>query len=124
MLLHDFLELGRNNTPDKTALVSDGQRISYSTLDQKANRIAHGLHDLGIRRGDRVLIFTRNRVEAVISLYGTLKAGAVFIMVPDTARAPYLHHLVSVTEPGAILIAPDLIPVLEETGTPFDSSPG
>ncbi|MHB9029179.1 MAG: class I adenylate-forming enzyme family protein [Candidatus Latescibacterota bacterium] len=116
MLLQQFLEKSSQRFPEKTALVSEGLRIGYSELDGNANRIARGILDLGVRRGDRVLVFTRSRPEAVLSIFGALKAGAVFSVVPDTARAANIQHLTEVTEPGAILVDPDLLPVLEEAG--------
>lgn len=123
MLLQHFLENSGQRFPEKTALVSEGQRMSYAELDGMANRIARGLISLGVRRGDRVLICTRDRRETVLSLYGALKAGAVFIVVPDTVRASNIQHLISSTEPGAVLIDPDLLPLLAETGMQ-DGAPG
>ena len=123
MLLQDFLENSRKLHPDKTALVSDGERVSYSELDESANRIARGLKECGVRRGDRVLVFTHNNADTVRSLFGILRAGAVFTIVPNTARAHYIRHLISVTEPSAIIVSPDLVQSLEEAIEQTGASP-
>ena len=42
MLVHEYLEASARRTPDKLALVCDGQRLTYRELDEGANRLAHG----------------------------------------------------------------------------------
>ncbi len=116
MLLQDTLENSRMRYQDKTALVGENRRVRYAEADDTANRIGRGLVENGVRRGDRVLIFTRDRVEAVLSLFGVLRAGAAFTVIPDTGRAPYIEHLSRVTEPSAVLVDPDLLHILEEAG--------
>lgn len=116
MLLHDFLGNGRARSGNKIAIVCDTRRLSYTELDRAANRIAWGLIGTGVRKGDRVLIFTRDRAEAVESIFGTLRAGAVFTVVSDTARMQYFQHLLRATEPAAVIISPDLLPMVEVSG--------
>jgi fatty-acyl-CoA synthase len=68
--------------PERTAVVDVGpdgeRRISYRTLDQRANRFAHALTSLGVKKGDRVFVLLPNRVETLEVLFGCLKVGAVF----------------------------------------------
>jgi long-chain acyl-CoA synthetase len=82
-----FLEQSARSTPDKTALVCDNQRLSYRGIEEQCNRLAHGLVALGVERGDRVAICLDNTVEAVVSIFAVLKAGAVFVLV-NTATKP------------------------------------
>src|SRR4051812_20525578 len=84
-LLHDFLIQSSRRLPSKIALVSQGRRIAYDELDKKSNALAHALVRAGVHRGDRVVVFADNTVEAVISFWGVLKADAVVSMVnPQT----------------------------------------
>ena len=64
--------------PDKTALVASGKRLTFSQLDDLSDELAQGLLNRGIARGDRVVLFLDNSVEAVVSIFAVLKAGAVF----------------------------------------------
>jgi long-chain acyl-CoA synthetase len=65
--------------PDHTALLFYGKKISYRNLDVLANRFAHGLVRLGVRKGDRVAIMLPNVPQMVIAYYGTLRTGAIAV---------------------------------------------
>ena len=86
MLVQEFLERSAARTPDKTALVCGNHRLSYAEIDDQANRFAAYLMAHGLQRGDRVAIYLPNGVEAVISLFGALKAGGVFVMLNATTK--------------------------------------
>ena len=75
MQLEEFLDLSADRFPDKVALVAGTQRLTYRVLEEQANRLAHSLTELGVERGDRVAIYLENSVEAVLSIFATLKAG-------------------------------------------------
>jgi len=64
--------------PAKTALVIQGESFTYGQLADGALRVASALVDHGVRRGDRVAIYMDNTWPCVLSIYGTLLAGAFF----------------------------------------------
>ena len=86
MLVHDFLQDSAERSPDKVALVCDGQRLTYAQVEEQANRVANGLLALGVQRGDRVAIWLPNSVETVIAIFGILKAGATFTVINSTTK--------------------------------------
>jgi long-chain acyl-CoA synthetase len=61
----------------KTALIAPGRTLTYSELDDLCDRVAGGLHDIGVRPGDRVSLYSPNRWEWVIAYHAALRAGAV-----------------------------------------------
>jgi len=79
--------------PNKVALICDGKRLTYSEINQSADQLASALMSLGIQRQDRVIIFMDNSAESVISLFGILKAGAIFIMINATMKAKKLSYI-------------------------------
>lgn len=93
MLLQNFLEDSACRTPDKVALVCRGERLTYDEINSKANQVAALLRSQGIRRGDRVAVFLDNSMESVISLFGILKADAVFLMLSSQLKAPKLAYI-------------------------------
>ena len=93
MLLQSVLENSARRAPQKIALVCRGERLSYGEIDRKANQVAAFLRSQGIRRGDRVALFLDNSIEAVISLFGILKADAVFLMLSPQLKAPKLAYI-------------------------------
>lgn len=104
MLLEQFLESTASRTPEKVALVCDGRRITYREVEQAANRCAAGLIERGVLRGDRVVIFLDNTVEAAIAIWGVLKAGAVIVMANPTTKADKLTYLLNNCRATAIVV--------------------
>jgi amino acid adenylation domain-containing protein len=90
-----FLEDSARLRADKVALVCSGRRLTYRELDEAANRLARGLREHGVERGDRVAIHLENSVEAVISIFAVLKAGGVFVVVNPTTKADKLAFILN-----------------------------
>lgn len=103
MQVESFLEEAARSFPDKTALVCGETRLRYADLDQRSNRLAHGLIELGVERGDRVAVCLENTVEAVVSIFAVWKAGAVLMMVNPTTKVEKLTHLLNDSEAVVLL---------------------
>jgi amino acid adenylation domain-containing protein len=97
--------------PEKTALVVGDSRVSYSQLDATANRLAHALRARGVNRGDRVVIFLDNSVEAVAGLFAALKAGGVFCVVNPTTKEDKLAYMLNNCRATAVVTSARLLPV-------------
>lgn len=95
MQLEEFLESSADRFPDKVALVVGTQRLTYRVLEERANRVAHSLMELGVQRGDRVAIYLENSAEAVVAMFATLKAGGVFLVINPSTKADKLVYLLN-----------------------------
>jgi amino acid adenylation domain-containing protein len=84
--LHRLLVLSAQKYPDRVAVeeTADGA-ITYHDLNQLSDRLRDRLIHLGVRPGDRVGIYLRKSVDAVASIFGILKAGAVYVPVDPGA---------------------------------------
>ena len=71
-LLQDGLEHSARRVPQKIALVCGDHRVTYRTLDRRANALAHALRDAGVAPGDRVVIFGDNTIETVVAFWAVL----------------------------------------------------
>jgi long-chain acyl-CoA synthetase len=92
--LHHLLSSATRRFPSRTALVFEGNRISYRRLDQEANRFAHALRSFGVGAGDRVMLLMPNLPQMVIAFYGVLKAGAAAVFsLPTTQPEELLRQL-------------------------------
>ena len=106
MQLESFLESSAARWPEKTALVCGKRRLAYADLERSCNRLAHALIAEGIGRGDRVAVYLENCVEAVISVFAILKAGAVFMMVNPTTKADKLRYILNNARAAGLILAP------------------
>ena len=77
----DLAEHAVDAVPDRVALICGDEQITYVQLEEKANRLAHYLIDHGVRKGDKVGLYCRNRIEIVIAMLGIVKAGAILVNV-------------------------------------------
>ena len=81
VLIHDWLTRTARRQPGKTALISRGQRLTYREIEENSTNLASALVLMGFRKGDRAIICLENSPEAVISIYGVLKAGGIFAAI-------------------------------------------
>jgi long-chain acyl-CoA synthetase len=93
MLVHNFLENSAARLPEKVALICDGQRLTYQQINHSADQLARYLIDIGVKRQDRVVIFLDNSAESIISLFGVLKVGAIFIILNPTMKSKKLNYI-------------------------------
>jgi mycobactin salicyl-AMP ligase len=84
---------------------ADGQqRLTFGQLDERAERAAAGLAELGIAAGDRVLLQLPNSCEFAVALFALLRVGAIPVMCLTGHRAAELGHFAAVSEATALLI--------------------
>ncbi len=65
--------------PERTALVCGDERTNYAELERRVGLAAGALREAGIKPGRRVATALKNRVEFVELLFGTARAGAIFV---------------------------------------------
>ncbi|MFS1303916.1 amino acid adenylation domain-containing protein [Streptosporangium longisporum] len=71
-------------TPGAVAVEFEGERLTYAELETRANRLAHRLRELGVRRGSLVAVCAERSVELVVALLGVVKAGGAYVPLdPD-----------------------------------------
>jgi O-succinylbenzoic acid--CoA ligase len=75
----DWLTERARSSPDKTALIFDGQIWSYAALNQSAEKMARQLLAGGIKPGHHVAALASNSPEYVVLIHALIKIGAVLI---------------------------------------------
>ena len=80
--------------PDREALVSvhQGLRYTYRQLWEESSQVARGLLVRGVKRGDRVGIWSPNRAEWFILQLATARMGAILVNVNPAYRTHELEH--------------------------------
>ncbi|MFB6394131.1 (2,3-dihydroxybenzoyl)adenylate synthase [Polymorphospora lycopeni] len=90
---------------ERTALVDGDRRWTYRQLDHAADRIAGGLHRLGLRRGDRVIVQLPNRAEFVETWFGLQRLGAVPVHAMPGHRRAEIVHLAALSGAAGYVVA-------------------
>lgn len=94
--------------PDKPAMRCGGRSITYGELHATSLRVACGLRRLGVREGDRVMIYLPNGAEFVQMFYGALALGALVVPVNTRLAAREIDHLIRDSEPSVFAFHADL----------------
>jgi amino acid adenylation domain-containing protein len=74
-----------------------------------------------VERGDRVAIFLENSVESVLSIFGILKADAVFVVINPTTKKDKLAYILNNCRVKALITSPDKTDLLKEVLQKTDS---
>ena len=104
MLIHGFLERAARTTPDAPVLIEATRRTSYVELDRLANRFANLYRDVGVARGDRVVVALENSADMVAAYLGALKAGAAGVPLPAGPRSDRLGAAVKDCTPQVAIV--------------------
>ncbi|HEX7344557.1 MAG TPA: AMP-binding protein [bacterium] len=96
MTLDRMLERANQSSPEKFAILSRDRNVTYRQLNDQANALANGLLNLGMKRGDVVVMLLSKSVEAVVTFLGVTRAGGAIAPVnmrlkPDTLRVSFNH---------------------------------
>jgi acyl-CoA synthetase (AMP-forming)/AMP-acid ligase II len=118
MSVGDLIERMTWSRPDKVAIAgrpgayADERfaALTYRQADQAANQVAHALLARGLERGDVVLLFCENSVEAYLAKIGIAKAGLVAaplnpMMAPDLVAA-----MIDLVQPKLAIVDAELWP--------------
>jgi fatty-acyl-CoA synthase len=106
-LLGDVLARQAAQCPDKDALVYPemGLRWSFGKLEEEAQTCAKGLARLGIRKGERVALWSTNLPEWVVLFFGLAKIGAVMVTVNTLLRKHEVEYLLSQSESCTLILS-------------------
>ncbi|MFV0260601.1 MAG: class I adenylate-forming enzyme family protein, partial [Acidimicrobiales bacterium] len=123
-LVHMFDESCRRFAEAEAIAVVGGERCSYRDLWSRASRVAGGLRDDGVERGDRVAILLPNGIEWVLAFWGVQLAGAVVVPVNGRFAPAEVDYVLS-DSGSEVVIAdstrlPDGEPVADLTMGPSD----
>jgi fatty-acyl-CoA synthase len=88
------LEATAARVPDRPAIVSSHQdvRLTYAEFDREVDRVARALMAAGLQAGDRIGLWSPNRVEWALVQYATAKAGVVLVNVNPAYRTHELEY--------------------------------
>ncbi|MEU3850378.1 amino acid adenylation domain-containing protein [Streptomyces sp. NPDC029554] len=96
--------------PERTALITDGARLTYGQLDAHANRIAHGLIRRGVTAGTPVALLTDRSFDMVAAILGVLKAGCPYVPLNTGFPADRLRLIAGDSGARFLLTTPERLP--------------
>ncbi|HUZ56160.1 MAG TPA: AMP-binding protein [Streptosporangiaceae bacterium] len=114
--LTEMLDDSVRADPSAEALVEvGGGRVRYAELWDRAARVSGGLHESGIRPGDRVAIRLPNSIDWVLAFFGALMAGAIVVPVNTRFTEPEAAYVIDDSGSSYVFAAGAALP----DGTPL-----
>lgn len=124
-----LLEQTCNRYASNTAAVFPAQNISLSwhQLREQADKLAAGLLALGIRRGNRVAIWSPNRAEWIIAQFGTARIGAILVNINPAYQSHELEYALTKVRARMLIMArkqktSDYLSILKQVAPELDLS--
>lgn len=99
--------------PERIAMVYQNMIFNYREVIAMINSIANGLHNLGLRKGDRLCLFMANRPEYTITFIAAASIGVVVSPMNPGYKEREVAYQIENSEAKAILIQSDLVPILQ-----------
>ena len=106
MTLAGILKKNAAAIGDRSAVIYRDNPITYGELEARVSRFAHGLEDLGIRRGHKVAIMLNNCPEFIIAYFACAYIGAVAVPVNIFFKEGELSYLLRDSEAVALVTNP------------------
>lgn len=103
--LGEKLEDWAKKYKNKIAISTAEKEITYKELNLKAEEMSYGFLELGINKGEKVLVQLPNRISFIITIFALMKIGAIPIMALPAHRESELSGIIENAKPKAYIIA-------------------
>ena len=104
----------REGKGERNALLTEHQTLTYREVQVMANRFGHVLRRAGVEPEQRVIIALPDGPEFVAALFGTLKIGAVVVMVNPYLKPDAIEYFYGYTRATVALVHEDTREAFEE----------
>jgi len=101
--IHQWFEAQVQRTPQAAAVVFEEQRLTYSELNARANRLAHHLRTLGVGPEALVALAMERSLDLIVGLLGILKAGGAYVPLDPQYPAERLAFMLADTQAPVLL---------------------
>ena len=112
--LYQFLIDSARRCPHRPAVTCGEVTLTYQELDLKSTRFANALQELGIEKGDRVMILLPNAPEFVVAYFGILKAGAIMTAASPLCKENEIKRHITDADPTIIVCENRIAPLMKD----------
>jgi fengycin family lipopeptide synthetase B len=107
--IHELFARQAERTPYAVAAVYEDQQLTYHTLNQRANQLAHYLRSLGVGPEVCVGLYMERSLDLVVSILAILKAGGAYVPLDLAYPADRLAFMLADTRALVLLTQQQLI---------------
>lgn len=100
-----FLAQNARKVPEKLAIECEGRTYTYRQFNEEVNKFAHGLLELGVKKGEKVALMMKNSDHFVLSFFAAAKIGAVVVPINFRLTSSEVHYILM--QSNAVLVITD-----------------
>ncbi|WP_339305760.1 amino acid adenylation domain-containing protein [Paenibacillus sp. FSL L8-0435] len=115
--IHQLVEEQAKRVPEATAVVFEGQRLSYAELNERANQLAHTLRSVGVLPNQLVGLMVRRSLETVIGILAVLKAGGAYVPIDPEYPEERIRYILENSNAQLLLTQRELLQQVPFQGT-------
>ncbi len=112
--IHTLFEAQAIASPDAVAVAFGEQRLTYRQLNERANRLAHHLSDLGVGPDSVVAICVERSIEMIVGFLGILKAGGAYMPLEPSYPRERLAFMLNDADVRVLVTRETLLPLIPE----------
>jgi amino acid adenylation domain-containing protein len=101
-------------TPNALAATYDDHRVTYQELNNRANKLAHYLHNTGVGQDVIVAVFMRRGIDLLTSILAVFKAGGAYLPLDPDTPAQRHFQVLNQSNVSRVLTSRNLAQVLED----------
>jgi amino acid adenylation domain-containing protein len=91
--IYHWFEEQVKKTPDQIALVFENKKLTYREFNAKANKLANGLRNKGVKANDIVGLMVQRSLEMMIGIIGILKSGGAYLPIDTEYPAERIKYM-------------------------------
>jgi acyl-CoA synthetase (AMP-forming)/AMP-acid ligase II len=120
LLVGDTLRLHAKKYPNKDAIIYEGKRMSYREYNERVNRLANALLNLGLKRGDKISILLFNCPEYMEAYFAIHKIGLVGVPINYNLKGDEIKYIVNNSESKALITSNEFLERVEPVMGQFE----
>jgi non-ribosomal peptide synthetase component F len=103
LCIHHLFEQQVEFTPQATALVFNSQSLTYTELNERANRLAHHLIGFGVQPENPVAICAERSIAMIVGVLAILKAGGAYVPLDPSYASSRLKDILTDASPSIVV---------------------
>ncbi|WP_240452281.1 acyl-CoA synthetase [Virgibacillus sp. YIM 98842] len=113
--LGDLLVRTRERMPEKAAVVYESQRLNYAELDDLVNQTAHAFLADGMKKGDMIIVMSKNSLDFIVVNFALARIGAVMIPINYMLSAEDVQYILEHAEASGFIASEEYARVLDKS---------
>lgn len=114
MIIGDIVAGNARLFPHKTGIVDEHNGLTWKDVNQRVNRLANAILDLGLKKGDRVALICENCHQFAEFLFAVAKSGTIGICLNTRFTPTKLAYMINDCQPKLFFVQDKFLPIADQ----------